>query len=67
MGTAGRQPARDSVLLGDLMRRIVEFQLDQGGSVLVEVTEPPGAFIAAVAAEANFNVSSTWRRDAAGT
>jgi hypothetical protein len=130
MGTAGRQPARDSVLLGDLMRQIVEFQLDQGGSVLVEVNESPagpvmrglgkdqlavaqqagktfdeaiaavtpaahnliarmrgiddppaeigiefgvqmsaqaGAFIAAVAAEANFKVSMTWRRDAAGT
>jgi hypothetical protein len=118
-------------LLGeDLMRRIVEFQLDQGGSVLVEVNESPAgpvtrglgkdhlavaqqagktfdeataavtpaahsliarlraiddppdeigiefgvqlsaqayAFIAAVAAEANFKVSMTWRRDAART
>lgn len=112
------------------MRGIVEFQLDQGGSVLIEVNQSPagpvmrglgkdqlavaqqagktfdeaiaavtpaarsltarlrgiddppaeigiefgvqmsaqaGAFIAAVAAEANFKVSMTWRRDAAAT
>jgi Trypsin-co-occurring domain 1 len=112
------------------LKRLVEFALDQGGSVLVEVDEPPGgptmrglgkdrsalveeaektfedataavtpaarsliaqlrsiedqpdevgiefgvqlsaqagAFIASVAAEANFRVSITWRRrDAAG-
>lgn len=112
------------------MKRLVEFFLDQGGSVLVEVDEPPvgpavrgglgkdsstlvekadktfedatatvtpaarsliarlrsiddapdevglefgvqlsaqtGAFIAAVAAEANFKVSMTWRRRGAG-
>lgn len=111
------------------MKRLVEFSLDQGGSVLVEVDEPPGdpvmrglgkdrssvveeagrtfedataavtpaarsliarlraiddppdevgiefgvrlsaqtgAFIASVAADANFKVSMTWRHDAAG-
>jgi Trypsin-co-occurring domain 1 len=111
------------------MKRLVEFELDQGGSVLVEVDEPPdgpvmrglskdrsalveqadrtfedataavipaarslaarlrsaadspdevgiefgvqlsaqtGAFIASVAAEANFKVSVTWRRTTAG-
>jgi Trypsin-co-occurring domain 1 len=110
-----------------LMKRLVEFELDQGGSVLVQVDEPPdgpvmrglkdrssvveqadrtfenataavipaarsliarlrsiedspdevgiefgvqlsaqtGAFIASVAAEANFKVSVTWRRTAA--
>jgi hypothetical protein len=113
----------------ELMKRLVEFELDQGGSVLVEVDEPPdgpvmrglskdrsalveqadrtfedataavipaarslaarlrsaadspdevgiefgvqlsaqtGAFIASVAAEANFKVSVTWRRTTAG-
>jgi hypothetical protein len=112
------------------MKRLVEFPLDQGGSVLIEVDEPPagptmrglgkdpsslveqadktfedataavtpaarsliarlrsidnppdevgidfgvrlsaqtGAFIASVAAEANFTVSMTWRRQAAET
>jgi hypothetical protein len=112
------------------MKRLVEFPLDQGGSVLVEVDDPPdgpvtrgfgrdrstlveqtdktfeaataavtpaacsliarlrsmedapdevgiqfgvqlsaqtGAFIASVAAQANFRVSRTWRRDAAGS
>lgn len=112
------------------MKRLVEFPLDQGGSVLIEVDEPPvglpmrglgkdrsalieeanrtfedataavtpaarsliarlrsiedppaevgiefgvqlsaqtGAFIASVAAEANFKVSMTWRRQAAET
>jgi hypothetical protein len=112
------------------MKRLVEFPLDQGGSVLVEVDDPPdgpvtrgfgrdrstlveqtdktfeaataavtpaacsliarlrsmedapdevgiqfgvqlsaqtGAFIASVAAQANFTVSMTWRRDAAGS
>jgi hypothetical protein len=111
------------------VKRLVEFSLDQGGSVLVEVDEPPGApvmrglgkdrssvveeagqtfedataavtpaarsliarlraiddppdevgiefgvrlsaqtgaFIASVAADANFKVSMTWRRCAAG-
>jgi hypothetical protein len=111
------------------MKRLVEFSLDQGGSVLVEVDEAPlgpvmrgivkdqstlvekanktfedataavtptarsliarlrsvddppdevgiefgvrlsaqtGAFIASVAADANFKVSMTWRRGAAG-
>jgi hypothetical protein len=113
-----------------MMKRLVEFPFDQGGSVLVEVDEPPagpvmrglgkdrptlvekadktfeeateavtpaarsliarlrliddppdevaiefgvqlsaqtGAFIAAVAAEANFKVSMTWRRQVSGT
>jgi hypothetical protein len=112
------------------MKRLVEFPLDEGGSVLIEVDEPPagptmrglgkdhsslveqadktfedataavtpaarsliarlrsidnppdevgiefgvrlsaqtGAFIASVAAEANFTVSMTWRRQAAET
>jgi hypothetical protein len=113
------------------MKRLVEFPLDQGGSVVIEVDEPPlgapvmrglggdrstlvekadktfedataavtpaarsliarlrsmddapdevgiefgvqlsaqtGAFIAAAAATANFKVSITWRRRAAGT
>src|SRR6516165_670783 len=112
---------------GGAVKRLVSFQLDQGGSVLVEVDEPPsgpvmrgigkdrsalvekadqtfedataavtpaarslmarlrsiddppdevgiefgvqlsaqtGAFIASVAAEANFKVSLTWRREA---
>jgi hypothetical protein len=108
------------------MKRLVEFPLDQGGSVLVEVEDPAespvmrglgkdraalveeadktfedataavtpaarsliarlrsiedapdevgivfgaqtGAFIASVAAQANFTVSMTWRRKAAGT
>jgi len=112
------------------MKRLVEFPVDQGGSVLVEIDEPPagptmrglgndrsalvekanktfedataavtpaarsliarlssienpptevgiefgvqlsaqsGAFIASVAAEANFKVSMTWRRQAAET
>jgi hypothetical protein len=111
------------------MKRLIEFPLEQGGSVLVEVDEPPGgvvtrglgkdrstllgeadktfedataaitpaassliarlrsvqdppdevgiefgvqlsaqtgAFIASVAAEANFKVSMTWRRQAPG-
>lgn len=110
---------------GEFMKRLVEFPLDQGGSVLIEIDEPPvgpttrglgkdrsslveeadktfeqataavtpaarsliarlrafedapdevgiefgvqlsaqtGAFIASVAAEANFKVSLTWRR-----
>lgn len=114
--------------MGDLMKRLVEFPLDQGGSVLVEVDEPSagpvtrgmgkdrsalveeadktfedataavtpaarsliarlrsidnppdevgivfgvqlsaqtGAFIASVAAQANFTVSMTWRRSSA--
>jgi len=112
------------------MKRLVEFPLDQGGSVLVEIDEPPagvttrglgndrsalvekasktfedttaavtpaahslitrlrsiadppdevgiefgvqlsaqtGAFIASVAADANFKVSMTWRRQATET
>jgi Trypsin-co-occurring domain 1 len=112
------------------MKRLVEFRLDQGGSVLIEIDEPPagptmrglgkdrstlveqadktfedataavtpaarsliarlrssddppdevsvqfgvqlsaqtGAFIASVAAEANFGVSMTWRRRATET
>jgi Trypsin-co-occurring domain 1 len=108
------------------MKRLVEFPLDQGGSILVEVEEPPGsptmrglgkdrsalvehadetfedaiaavtpaarsliarlrsiddppdevgvqlsaqtgAFIASVAAQANFRVSLTWRRHAVDT
>jgi hypothetical protein len=112
--------------LGDLMKRLVEFPLDQGGSILVEVEEPAasptmrglegslrpcgsrpmrplrmpsrrslprpvsliarlrsiddpsdevgvepsaqtGTFIASVAAQANFRVSLTWRRDAVDT
>jgi hypothetical protein len=116
--------------LGDLMKRLVEFPLDQGGSILIEVDEPPagpamrglgkdhsalvekadktfedataavtpaarsliaqlrsiddppaeigiefgvqlsaqtGAFIASVAAQANFKVSMTWRRRAPET
>jgi hypothetical protein len=112
--------------LEDLMKRLVEFPLDQGGSILVEVEEPPGsptmrglgkdrsalvehadetfedaiaavtpaarsliarlrsiddppdevgvqlsaqtgAFIASVAAQANFRVSLTWRRHAVDT
>jgi hypothetical protein len=121
---------RVSTVLGGLMKRLVEFQLDQGGSVLVEVDEPSagpvtrgrgrdgsalveeanktfedataavtpaarsliarlrsidnppdevgivfgvqlsaqtGAFIASVAAQANFTVSMTWRRDSAAS
>ena len=27
--------------MGDLVKRVVEFPLDQGGSVLVEIDEPP--------------------------
>lgn len=116
--------------MGDVMKRLVEFPLEQGGSVLVEVDEVPagpvmrglgkdrlavaertnktfeeataavtpaarsliarlrsiddppeeigiefgvqlsaqtGAFIASVAAEANFKVSMTWRRGAVET
>ena len=116
--------------MGGLIKRLVEFPLDQGGSVLIEVDEPPAgptmrglgkdrstlvekagetfedatsavtpaarsllarlrsiedppdevgiefgvqlsaqteAFIASVAAEANFKVSMTWRRGAAET
>jgi hypothetical protein len=116
------------VLLGGVMKRLVQFPLDDGGSVVIEVNEPPdgtvmrglgkdrsalveqadktfedataaitpaarslitrlrsmddapdevgvefgvqlsaqtGAFIASVAAEANFKVSMTWRRRAA--
>ena len=29
-------------VVGGVMKRLVEFQLDQGGSVLVEVDEPSG-------------------------
>jgi len=117
-------------MVGGLMKRLVEFPLDQGGSVLIETDEPPagptmrglgkdhstlveqadktfedataavtpaarsliarlqsiddppdevgvefgvqlsaqtGAFIASVAAEANFRVSMTWRRRATET
>jgi hypothetical protein len=117
-------------VLGGLVKRLVEFPLDEGGSVLVEVEESPpgpvvrglgkdqstlvekadktfedattavipaarslitrlrsvddppdevglefgvqlsaqtGAFIASVAAQANFTVSMTWRRRAAET
>ena len=116
--------------LGNLMKRLVEFPLDQGGSILIEVDEPlagpvmrglgkdrsalvekadetfedataavtpaarsliaqlrsiddppdevgiefgvqlsaqTGAFIASVAAQANFKVSMTWRRRAPET
>jgi hypothetical protein len=39
-----RQRADDKLfLLGGLVKRLVEFSLDQGGSVLVEVDEPPGS------------------------
>jgi hypothetical protein len=119
-----------TVLAGGLMKRLVEFPLDEGGNVLVEIDEPTGApvmrglgkdrsalieqadktfedataavtpaarslisqlrsidnppdevgiefgvqlsaqtgaFIASVAAEANFKISMTWRSGAAET
>jgi len=123
-------PVGKMFCLGDPMKRLVEFPLDQGGSVLVEIDEPvagptmrglgkdssalvekadktfedataavtpaarsliarlrsiedapdevgiefglqlsaqTGAFIASVAAQANFKVSMTWRRQATET
>jgi hypothetical protein len=33
----------------------------------VQLSAQTGAFIASVAAQANFTVSMTWRRDAAGS
>jgi hypothetical protein len=125
-----RQGAGKVICLGGVLKQLVEFRLDEGGSVLVEVDEPPagptmrglgkdrstlveqadktfedataavtpaarsliarlrsiddppdevgvefgvqlsaqtGAFIASVAAEANFRVSMTWRRRATET
>lgn len=59
-----------------LVKRLVELLPEQGGSVLVVTHELPtspvlsahtGAFIASVAAEANFKVSMTWRGGTAKT
>src|SRR5215469_10283919 len=88
------RPAHISMSVGNVfggawMKRLVEFPLDQGGTVPIEIEEPTagpvpravddppdeigivfgvqlsaqtGAFIASVAAQANFTVSMTWRR-----
>lgn len=52
------------------MKRLVEFPLVQGGSVLVEVDDPPGCpvmrGIGKDRSEANVKVSMIWRRGAVG-
>lgn len=63
--TAAVTPAARSLLA---RLRSIEDPPDEIGIVFgVQLSAQTGAFIASVAAQANFTVSMTWRRQAAGT